>query len=180
LYDHATHAWNPAKPSGTPPMDGANSEGISCYDPQRNWIFLMNLKAEVQPYIYDAKANAWINPQPKNAPENKDAEDGVQPSSQRATLTYDSANDALVFVHHRGTRPPEGNVEDLSGLAYYVYDVKESRWSAPFALPKEFLKQYRRINAFYDPHLNVHVFHVGVPKQTDGVIWVYRYKKASL
>jgi hypothetical protein len=83
----------------------------------------------------------------------------------------------MVFVHHRGIQPPQINVEDLSGLAYYVYDVKGNQWSAPMSLPKEFLKQYRRINAFYNPHLNVHVFHIGVPKQTDGVIRVYRYKR---
>ena len=50
---------------------------------------------------------------------------------------------------------------------------------APLALPAEFLKRYRRINAFYDPHLNVHVFHVGVPERTDGIIWVYRYKRRT-
>jgi hypothetical protein len=175
LYDHAAHKWSPANPKGTPPS-GADSEGISCYDPRRNWIFIMNVKEKVLPYIYDAKANAWVDPEPKKPLANKAARDGVQPSSQHATLTYDAVSNALVFVHHRGLQPPQKSVEDLSGLAYYVYDVKENEWSVPMSLPKEFLRQYRRINAFYDPHLNVHVFHVGVPKQTDGVIWVYRYK----
>jgi hypothetical protein len=178
LYDHATRTWSDAAPKGTPPS-GADSEGISAYDPERNWIFLMNVKEKVLPYIYDAKANAWVDPKPKNAPENKEAKDGVHPSSQHATLTYDSVSDVMVLVHHRGLRPPQKSVEDLSGLAYYVYDVKGNQWSPPMSLPKEFLKRYRRINAFYDPHLNVHVFHVGVPERTDGVIWVYRYKRGN-
>jgi hypothetical protein len=145
LYDHAAHTWSLATPKGTPPS-GADSEGIACYDPRRNWIFVMNVKEKVLPYIYDAKANAWVDPKPKNAPENKEAKDGVQPSSQHATLTYDSVCDVVVLVHHRGLQPPQKSVEDLSGLAYYVYDVKANQWSAPMSLPREFLKQYRRIN----------------------------------
>lgn len=175
LYDNATHVWSKALTTGTPPA-GLDAEGLSSYDSERNWVFLANPKDPVLPYIYDAGANAWVNPQPQNAPPNTGPTAGggvVYPGSQHSTLTYDSVNDVLLMVHHR--YPQAGN--NLVGLGYYVYDVQTAEWSAPAQIPAEFLKQYRRINAFYDPQLNVHVFHVGEPKRTDGVIWVYRHKR---
>jgi hypothetical protein len=42
--------------------------------------------------------------------------------------------------------------------------------------PDAVLTERKNLNAFYDPELNVHFYHAAGDSDTDGTMWVYRYK----
>lgn len=61
----------------------------------------------------------------------------------------------------------------------YTYDLATDAWSVR-ALPAEVLGSvgYPAFHAFYDPALNVAFVFVAGDSADNGVMWVYRYKRA--
>ena len=56
----------------------------------------------------------------------------------------------------------------------FIYDPTANAWSeTPQGFP---LKWGQCTNAFYDPVLNAHFFHVAGDSGDEGVIWVYRHR----
>jgi hypothetical protein len=75
-------------------------------------------------------------------------------------MNYDVANDRVVVI----------TLETMNKVQ--VYDPTENRFTTtPGAMPKEF----RQMNGFYDPVLNVYFIHTAIDN-AEGPMWAYRYK----
>jgi hypothetical protein len=126
-------------------------------------------------WCYDLKTNTWIDLQPKGKP----CLGCNRYGPNHAIMNYDSANDVVILIFHRWQmNPPDGDVQpgrDSRGV--YVYDPAANTWTEkPLAMPKEI---GACPSGFYDPDLNAHFVHVASDSGDDGIMWVYRYKKAG-
>src|SRR5262249_49162426 len=95
-------------------------------------------------------------------------------STSRSVMNYDSASDVVLAFYH-------GNVgltgSDTKGRGVHVYDPGANAWAeTPLTIPKELCKCP---SSFYDPELNAHFIHCAGDSADDGVMLVYRYKKAA-
>jgi hypothetical protein len=89
-------------------------------------------------------------------------------------MNYDSANDVAVVFYHGNIGPKETGKK---GRGVYVYDPAANTWGeAPLAVPKEFCKCP---SSFYDSQLNAHFIHCAGDSADDGIMLVYRYKRAN-
>lgn len=165
FYDHVAKRWINAPVKGPNPPFGI--DGTACYDSKRERIYIGGGNYPIAPtpnalWIYELSTNTWINPNPKGSRMR-------HYGTNVATMHYDSANDVVVLIMHEKKRESRG---------VNIYDPKTNAWNeAPLALPAEVPGQCW--NAFYDPELNLHFFHLARDSTPDGVIWVYRYKRAK-
>ena len=164
LYDYASNSWTNTQVKGPRPPTGIDS--VACYDSKRDRVYSGGggYPWHNVLWIYDVKANTWIDAQAKN--QERIGTYGGNP----ATLQYDVANDVVVLVLHK---------EEPESRGVNIYDPETNVWNeAPLPLPEEVKGQCW--NSFYDPELNVHFFHLAHDSRDNGVIWVYRYKRARI
>src|SRR4029077_1567883 len=112
---------------------------------------------------------AWVDLQPKG----KLCGGSNKYGNNQAVMDYDSANDAVILIYHALDSRPE----EKKHRGVYVYEPAANSWSGPIApLPTEF-----RLCAsgFYSPELNAHFIHCAGDSDDNGVMLVYRYKKAA-
>jgi hypothetical protein len=158
LYDGVANAWTtgetPAKPLGGYDWNG-------CLDTRRERVFVGQSKDLL---AYDARTGEWkmCAAPPAGA---------FFGNSTTNTMTYDAANDVVVLgMMHRGS----GIARENQGKGrLYFYRPGSDTWekrSTP--LPS----WSGVVNAFYDPDLNAHFFHVARDSMADGTIFVYRYR----
>ena len=169
FYDTATNTWAAVKPTG--PKLPFGIDATSCYDPTRDRIYLGGGSYPVAPpgtnafRIYDLKTNAWLDPQPKGAP----CKGSNSYATNIAAMEYDAASDAVIVFRYGGEAGERG---------IFVYDPAVNAWSeTAHGFPE---KWGQCTNAFYDPVLNVHFFHVAGDSADNGVIWVYRHAAAAV
>jgi hypothetical protein len=165
-YDAEKNAWTKVMPNGRPPPFGIDP--TACYDPKRNRIYVGGGSYPVADgphafWIYDVKSDTWIDPKPTGKP----CGGSNSYNTNISTMTYDVANDRVVINRHKG-KPEE--------IGVWVYDPATNAWEEkprPFPEPKPWPGQ---VNAFYNPDLNVHTYHVARDSESGGTIRVYRLK----
>jgi hypothetical protein len=166
FYDPATNKWAAMKPKGPKPPFGIDP--TACYDSKRERIYLGGGSYPVVPrgsnalWIYDIKANTWVDPRPKGAP----CKGSTSYNTNVAAMHYDSVNDVVVLFRHGGDKEERG---------IFVFDPTINSWVDN---PKLTLKATGQcMNAFYDPELNAHIFQAASDSVDNGTIWAYRYKQ---
>ncbi len=165
FYDPADNRWTRETPSGPPPPFGIDA--TSCHDPKRDRIYLGGGSYPEAPapnglWIYDLATNAWVDPRPTGYAV------GTSFGTNHAVMLCDLANDAVLLVRHGG---------DHRGV--FLYDIAENAWSVLLrGLPPGWPDRpyFKPANGFYDPALNVHVFHVAGDSDDDGTVLAYRYR----
>jgi hypothetical protein len=165
FYDPADNRWTKKSPKGPPPPFGIDP--TACLDTKRQRIYLGGgsypvAKGPNALWIYDLKANVWIDPRPRGKPGGSNSY-----ATNYATLTYDTAADVVLLNRHHGEPSQRG---------VFVYDPEGNAWTAA-ARPYPRGCHWQCVNGFYDPELNVHIFHTAGDSRDDGTIWVYRYKR---
>ncbi len=173
FYDPRANRWKQAHPEGPPPPFGIDA--TSCLDTRRGRVYIGGGGYPVAPedghafWVYDLKANRWVDPRPKGKPCRGSNGYGTL----NALMVYDPVNDKVLLVNHSYHYSKEERV------GVYVYDPETNAWDAePLPLPDK-LRNNKVKNGFYDPALNVVFLHSAGDSEDDGVIWVYRYKKAK-
>lgn len=163
-YDAAANKWTKVSPQGPPPPFGIDA--TACFDTKRNRIYVGGGDYPVADgpsglWIYDVDNDTWIDPKPAGS-----CCGGLTKySSNNAVMTYDQANDVVVVNKHSVNRA------DQAGL--WVYDPTANAWEAkPRAFPAGL--EWKEVNGFYDPELNVHVYHSAGDSEPGGTVWVYR------
>lgn len=157
IYDPERRAWTNAAPSGPKPPFGIDP--VACYDSRRDRIYIHRNEAL---WSYDVATNAWVDLRPAGSPPR-----GEQGGGHDKTMTYDSASDVVVLTDYR-------DVAEKKGI--HVYSPAGNSWSKESGALPEAITPRMNLNAFYDPHLNVHVYHAAGDSEEDGAIWVYRYR----
>jgi hypothetical protein len=153
LCDYA--AAGPRPPFGIGP--------VACYDAKRARIYVCR---SAEPWVYDVRTNTSLMPRPAGRPAA-----GQQGGGKDMTMTYDIANDVVVLNVYRDSPQKRG---------VYVYDPAANTWTSKSRpIPKEIVPRLN-LNAFYDPELNVHVYHAAGDSEDNGVIWVYRCAPAAM
>lgn len=159
FFDPGARKWTEVPARGGP-------KGIdhgACYDPRRNRVYMgggtgiETQKPEENFHMFDVKTSTWSRPNPKgNFP--------LYFASNGAFFNYDAVNDVAVIVI-------AGSKE------VFAYHPETNAWSSPPTTgPKG---GYPFGNGFYSPELNAHFFHFAGDGLDNGVVWVYRYKRAS-
>jgi len=166
-YDSAVNDWTEVKAQGPPPPFGIDS--TCCYDPKRDRIYLGGgsypvSKGDNALWIWDVKTNSWVDPKPAGKP----CSGSNSYATNIAAMHYDSANDVVLVFRHTG-EPEERGV--------FVYEPQRNEWTTAGSLPPWWPRG--QVNAFYDPLLNLHFFHVAGDSDDNGVIVAYRYKRAD-
>jgi hypothetical protein len=174
FYDVPANQWIPVQPRGPRPLFGIDA--TSCFDPARQRIYIGGGSYPVAPagtnafWIYDLKTNTWIDPKPKGSP----CKGSTSFPTKNALMLYDAANDVVLLVVHSWFDSPKET------LGVFVYDPAANSWSAEtLAIPNKLGNNGKPKNGFYDPVSNAAVIHTAHDSQDDGVIWVYRYKRAK-
>jgi hypothetical protein len=174
LYDPRKNTWENVwstklKPKGPAP---SGIDKVACLDPKRGRIYMGGAK---DLWCYDLKTNTFIELRPKGKPP-ADADNYLYGpfSTSRSVMNYDSANDVAVLFYHGNVGPRDTGKK---GRGVYVYDPAANAWGqAPLAVPKEYCKCP---SSFYDPQLNAHFIHCAGDSADDGIMLVYRYKRAK-
>jgi hypothetical protein len=168
FYAARTNRWTKVSPKGPPPPFGIDP--TACLDTRRQRIYLGGgsypvAKGPNALWVYDLKTDTWIDPRPKGRP----CRGSNSYATNYATMTYEAAADVVLLNRHGGATGERG---------LYVYHPGANTWTAE---PKPFPKglTWQCVNAFYDPHLNVHVFHSAGDSRADGTIWVYRHRRTG-
>jgi hypothetical protein len=178
-YDVAAKKWSLVKPKGDPPKIKKGHEGTICYDSKRDRFYIFNATQLSIPWVYDIQANTFSDPQARNQPyPGLDYRTGYRlTTSTTGGVHYDTVHDVVVL--RLSIKQGEGDPRNIRGktLGLAIYDPKTNEWRKEIApLPPKVPRG--SWNSFYDPTLNVHVYHVAGDSRTNGVIWLYRYKKA--
>ena len=85
-----------------------------------------------------------------------------------AAMQYDPASDVVILFRYGGKAEERG---------IFIYDAAANAWSeAAQGFPG---KWGECTNAFYDPLLNAHFFHIAGDSDDNGTVWVYRHKRAQ-
>lgn len=170
-YDAATNVWTKADPKGPPPPFGIDP--TACYDSKRDRIYVGGGSYPVAEgpnalWVYDVKTDTWIDPKPAG----RCCGGSNSFNTNIANMTYDRANDVVVLNLH--TPADEG--KGRTGV--WVYDPEANAWEAQ---PKPFPDgtTWKEVNGFYDPELNVHVYHHAGDSRPDGTVRVYRLKRSG-
>jgi len=169
-YDPAKNEWAKASPKGSLPPFGIDP--TACYDTKRDRIYVGGGSYPVAEgpnalWVYDVKTDTWIDPKPKG----QCCGGSNSYNTNIAAMTYDQANDVVVLNLHKS--------EDRKGrTGLWVYHPGDNAWEErPRPFPEGMA--WKQVNAFYDPELNVHVYHSAGDSQPDGVVRVYRWKRAK-
>jgi len=149
FYDLAAGRWlrSPAEKIDV----GYDSWG--CYDSRRQRVYVARKGAF---WSYDLKTDRWLPIKGKEQP----ADLG---SCAYGAITYDVAADA-VLVLLKAER------------AIYIYQPDKNAWTRS-SLPPEADWRRGNVNAFYDPVLGAHFYHLAGDSDDNGVMLVYRWKK---
>jgi hypothetical protein len=173
FYDPRVNRWKQVKAEGPPPPFGIDA--TSCYDPKRGRIYIGGGAYPVAPkethafWVYDLKANRWIDPKPKGKPCNG----SNSYSTLNALMVYDSVNDKVLLVSH------SFHYDKEERMGVYVYAPDTNSWEIkPLPLPGKLRNQQIK-NGFYDPALNTVFLHSAGDSRDDGVIWAYRYRNSK-
>ncbi len=166
-YHPAWNDWSVVKARGAPPPFGIDS--TCCYDSRRDRIYLGGGSYPVAQgdnalWIWDVKTDSWVDPKPKGKPCNG----SNSYATNIAAMHYDSANDTVLVFRHAGSAQECG---------VFAYAPQHNEWTTVGKLPARW--PHGQVNAFYDPLLNVHFFHVAGDSEDDGVILAYRYKRPA-
>jgi hypothetical protein len=174
LYDIPANRWKPVDARGPRPPFGIDA--TSCYDSRRERIYIGGGSYPVAPagsnafWIYDIPTNTWIDPKPTGAP----CKGSTSYPTKNALMLYDTANDVVLLVVHSFFD------SDKDRLGVYVYNPKANSWSSEgLAVPDKLGGNNKPKNGFYDPASNAVFIHTAGDSQDDGVIWVYRYRRAA-
>jgi hypothetical protein len=171
FYDPKANRWTQAKPDGPKPPWGIDC--TSCYDSKRDRIYIGGGAYPIAPdsghafWIYDLKADRWIDPKPKGKP----CKGSNSYATLNALMIYDPINDRVLLVNHsyHYAKP------DRVGI--YIYDPEANAWTEePLELPKKLVNTQVK-NGFYDRELNAIFIHSAGDSRDDGTMWVYRYKR---
>lgn len=158
FYDLKTNSWTLMKPKGKPGKN-LRYDSVGCLDTKRSRVYIAKLG---EFWYYDVKENSWASPNPKNAPR---LGGGVN-----TTLTYDSVNDVIVACYYSRDNKKNG---------LYVYHPSTNSWEEkPFALKARPSPYQSSRSTFYNPELNAHFFYIAMDSRDDGVMRVWRYKRA--
>jgi hypothetical protein len=166
-YDGLANTWSKADPKGPKPPFGIDP--TACYDPKRDRIYLGGGSYPVAEgpnafWIYDVQSHTWIDPKPRTNP----AKGSNSYNTNIAAMTFDTVNDVVVLNLHHGDDARNG---------IYIYDPKVNSWTVePRPLP---VSWHRCVNAFYDPELNIHLYHHAGDSEDNGKIWAFRYRPAA-
>lgn len=167
-YDASANRWTKAAPKGPSPPFGIDT--TACYDSKRDRIYVGGGEYPVAEgpnalWVYDVKSDTWIDPQP----EGQCCGGSNSFNTNKAVMTYDRANDVVVLNLH--TAAEDGK----SRTGIWVYHPQTNAWEAQ---PRPFPEgtAWKEVNGFYDPELNVHVYHHAGDSEPDGSIQVYRWK----
>jgi hypothetical protein len=169
-YDAAKNQWTKASAKGPPPPFGIDP--TACYDTKRDRIYVGGGSYPVAEgpnalWIYDVRSDTWIDPKPKGTC----CGGSNSYNSNIATMTNDQASDVVVLNRHKGEAGA-----GQTGL--WIYDPKNNAWDErPRPFPAGV--KWKQVNAFYDPELNVHVYHHAGDSEVGGSILVYRWKGRS-
>jgi hypothetical protein len=154
-FDPATGKWDRRRTGAPAPRSGYGDTFL--YLPDRVQAF----------WVYDLKADRWVDPRPKGKP----CKGSNSYSTLNALMAYDSANDKVLLVFH------SYHYDRPERLGVYIYDPGANAWTEePLALPER-LRNRQVKNGFYDPELNAVFLHSAGDSQDNGTIWVYRYRK---
>lgn len=160
LYDYAANKWT-ATSNPTEPLKGYDWNG--CLDTKRERVLV---GAGKDLLAYEAKTGDWK----KLASPPEPATFG---NSSGWTVTYDAASDTLmlaVFALGDARKSP------ANGYLYF-YDCASDKWNEkPVPIDNSINGS---VNAFYDPELNAHFFHVAHDGRPNGKIFVFRHKIAA-
>lgn len=157
-YDYAENSWKPLSPKGKAPRIYDN---VACHDTKRDRLYFYGEGLA----IYDVPTNAWLD-----VGTAKTFRAGVRLASWTGHLTYDTANDVVIAIAHYG--------DFAANRGLYIYDPNKNTWTTePAAFPGDKWGSGTASNGFYDPELNVHVYHLAGDSRDNGTIWAYRHKR---
>lgn len=131
---------------------------VGCYDSKRSRIYML-YRADM--YSFDMKANKWtvLEKAPRSF--------GYSTQGQ---LNFDSASGMVIGIAFGPTK------DGKHPGGAYVYDPDKNTWTAPTSK----MPAIRGTGAsFYHAKYNVHYLHRARDSTDNGVMLVYRYKKAS-
>lgn len=162
-FDPDRKSWTTVEVKGAGPSGGDIG---ACYDSKRDRIWSgaigpMAMKKGDRNAIlaFDIKTETWSRPDAR----------GECPqawSTNRCSVHYDSAGDVVLFLNY-----PDRTL--------HAYDPETGTWASPVPLPDGTKRPSDCGHAFYDPELNVHFVFFAGDSVDNGVMWVYRHKKAG-
>lgn len=166
LYDAREVDWTRLRPGGPPPPFGI--EPTACHDEKRDRVYIGGGRYPSAPgrnalWIYDVGADAWIDPRPGGVAV------GTNYTTNDAMLHCDPVADVVLLFRYRG-----------ANRGVFAYDPDENAWAeAPAGLPRAWPDTWRTegSSGFYDPTLNVHLFHVAGDSIANGRILAYRHRR---
>jgi len=165
LYDPAANTWEPVDVKGSPPPFGI--EANDCYDSKRDRIWLGGGGYPVAEgnalWAYDVQTAAWLDPQPEGVP----GVDGEPYGTHQALMHYDTVNDVIVLIRHRGPEPAKG---------VHIYDPETNAWTTVTTSLPDAGRRHAH-SGFYDSWLNVHVVFAAGDSRDNGLVRVYRYRR---
>ena len=174
-YDAATNDWTRVETKGPKPPFGIDF--TACLDAKRDRVYFGGGSGGRGPgdsglekdrnalWVYDVKADAFIDPAPKGSPPGGSNRYGPQ----GAMMHYDTANDVVVLFRFI---PKAGGKTGV-----FVYDPAKNTWiTAETTLPSWVGNTW---SGFYHPEFNAHVIHSAGDGRTNGKMFVYRYKRRA-
>lgn len=171
FYDTQNDRWRKPEVEGPPPPFGIDA--VSCYDAKRERIYIGGGSYPVAPaethafWIYDLKANRWIDPKPKGAP----AQGSNSFPTKNAVMIHEPKSDKVLLVFHSSfdDRPER--------VGIYVYDPEANAWQEEkLAIPGKLGGNRQPKNGFYDAELGVLFVHTAGDSEDNSEMWVYRYR----
>ena len=162
IYDPAKSQWREANPKGPVPL---GIDGCGCYDSKRNRIYRHDgaegLKGVYKGLMaYDIESNTWLELKPT----------GTAPPAgghNEVYCEYDPRLDiVLVMMMSRTER------------RIFTYNPQTNSWADALTIPADGPRWSFAANICFDRELNAYFCHVAGDSEDNGVIWVYRYKRA--
>ncbi len=160
FYDPSANRWRVARPGGPAPMFGIDP--TACYDARRDRIYIGGGKYPVAEssnalWIFDAKAERWIDPRPAGSP------GGNSYGTNVAIMNCDSSADRVVLIRHR---------ESSRGV--HVYDPGRNAWSSdkrplPPSWPTRAVS-----SGFHHPGNGLHYVFAAGDSEDNGTMFVFR------
>ena len=163
-YDPAANTWAKAEPKGPPPPFGIDP--TACYDTKRDRIYVGGGSYPVAEgpsalWAYDVKADTWIDLKPTG----QCCGGSNSYNTNIAVMTYDEANDAIMLNLHKA--------EGGGTPGVWVYRPATNAWDdEPRPFPADVT--WQQVNGFYDPELNIHVYHSAGDSEPGGTVRVFR------